>query len=239
MGVVALGAAAPIVFFSGLLLLGRAVAPPLPAPPAAPAPPLIRDALWARGGGGRATELRPINPLTMAQLAACLVQAPGNNDNERMAECRHVMPAMPAVEYLSEVLLRDHGVQRNSFRGGAGAMVTSLRVTRSWTRDEFLNTLAHRADFGYGWRGVEAAARGFFRRPAATLTLPEAAFIASRLGDARTDPWCEPDAAASQRNRILTRMQESGAISATDFQAASVAALGLAAPPEGRPACRE
>ena len=118
-------------------------------------------------------------------------------------------------------------------------MVNTVRMTRSWTREEFLNTLAARADFGYGWRGVDAAARGFFRRPAAALTLPEAAFLASRLGDPNTDPWCERDVASGMRNRILTRMRDSGAISETDFQTASVAELRLSSPPEGRPACKE
>lgn len=238
LGIGALGALVPIVFFTVLLILGGSVAPELPAPASTPVPPLIRDALWARAEGGRAANLRPIGPVTMAQMAACVVTAPGDNDNQRIAACRHVMPALPALEYLSSVLLRDHGVNRNSFRGGAGAMVTMLRLTRSWTREDLLNTLAARADFGYGWRGIDAAAHGFFGRPAAELTLPQAAFMASRVGDPNhTDPWCHPDAAAGMRNRVLTRMHEDGAISEIDFQAAQVAELGLAPPPEGRPDC--
>jgi hypothetical protein len=239
LGLVALGALVPIVFLTVLLTLGAAVAPDLPAPPDTPLPPLIRDALWARAEGGRAANLRPIGPMTVAQMAACVLTAPGDNDNQRIAACRHIMPALPAVEYLSNVLLRDHGVNRNSFRGGAGAMVTTVRLTRSWTRDDLLNTLAARAEFGFGWRGIEAAARGFFGRPAAALTLPQAALIASRVGDPnRTDPWCQPDAAANMRNRVLTRMREDGAIADADFAAAQVAELGLTAPPEGRPPCR-
>jgi hypothetical protein len=237
-GAIALGALAPVVFVTVLLVIGADVAPAL-APAGAQAPPLIKSALWARAEGGRAAALRPIGPITMAQMSACVLTAPGENDNQRIAACRHVMPALPALEYLSNVLLRDHGVNRNSFRGGAGAMVTMVRLTRSWTRDDVLNTLAARADFGYGWRGLDAAARGFFDRPAATLTLPQAALLASRVGDSNSaDPWCQPEAAALMRNRVLTRMRDDGAISDADFQAASLSDLGLAPPPEGRPPCR-
>ena len=237
LGVGALAGLAPILFFTGLYVLGVAVAPELPAPPSTPAPPLMKDALWARAEGGSATELRPINPVTMAQMVACVAAAPGDNDNQRIASCRHVMPGLPAIEYLSNLLLRDHGVNRNSFRGGAGAMVTTLRVSQSWTKQDFLNTLAALGDFGYGWRGIEAAAHGYFGRAAADLTLPQAALIASRLGDLRPDPWCDPGAAATMRNRVLTQMGDSGAISEIDFNTASVAELGLAPPPEGRPPC--
>jgi hypothetical protein len=237
LGAVALGALAPVAFVTMLLVIGADVAPPL-APAASPVPPLIKNALWARAEGGRAAALRPIGPLTMAQMSACVLTAPGENDNQRIAACRHVMPALPALEYLSNVLLRDHGVNRNSFRGGAGAMVTMVRLTRTWTRDDLLNTLAARADFGYGWRGLDAAARGFFGTPAATLTLPQAALLASRVGDPNSaDPWCHPDAAAGMRNRVLARMHEDGAIAEADFQAASSSELGLAPPPEGRAPC--
>lgn len=239
LGLGALLALVPIAFLTVLLVLGNAVAPPLPMPSRKPIPPLVRDALWARAEGGSAAALRPMNPLTAAQMAACVLTAPGDNDNQRIAACRHVMPALPALEYLSNRLVREHGVNRNSFRGGAGSLVTTIRLSRSWTKDDLVNTLAARADFGYGWQGIEAAASGFFAREPHALTLPQAAFIASRVGDTRTDPWCEPDVAAAQRNRIVTGMRANGAISEIDAQTASVADLGLASPPEGRSPCRD
>jgi len=239
LGAGALLALVPITLLTMLLVLGNAVAPQLPTPSGNPVPPLVRDALWARAEGGSAAALRPLGPVTAAQMAACVLTAPGDNDNQRIAACRHVMPALPALEYLSNILVREHGVNRNSFRGGAGSLVTTIRLSRSWTKENLVNTLAARAEFGYGWRGIEAAAPGFFAREPHALTLPQAAFIASRVGDARTDPWCEPDVAATQRNRILTSMRANGAISESDSHAASIAELGLATPPDGRPPCRE
>ena len=239
LGVAAVGALAPILFFTGLFVLGTAVAPPLPAPPDTSAPRLVKDALWARAGGGRAAELRPINPLTMAQFAACVAQAPGANDNERMAACRHVMPAMPAMEYLSNVLLRDHGVNRNSFRGGAGAMVTMLRVSRSWTKEDFLNTLAARADFGFGFRGADAAAHGYFGTSADRLELHQAALIAAFPGENYIDPWCWPVRTAELRNRILARMLENGAIDESAYQQAVATPLGIVPRSGDRPPCEK
>jgi membrane peptidoglycan carboxypeptidase len=86
---------------------------------------------------------------------------------------------------------------------------------------------------------MEAAARGFFGRSAIDLTLAQSAFLASRVGDTRTDPWCEPAVATAMRNRVLDRMRINGAISEIDFETASVAELGLGPPPEGRPPCNK
>ena len=240
-GIGAIAALIPIAFVSFLFFLGSSVAP-APVAERAAAPPFVKDALWARAGGGRATELRMVNPISLAGLLLCSnLNGGGDNpdrlDGEDLAECAKWLPALQGMEYLSNLHVRDHGVERNSFRGGAGAMATMLRLSGSWTRDDFVNTLAARADFGYGWHGVEAAAQGFFDRPATALTLPEAAFLASRVGDTRTNPWCEPAAATSMRNQVLERMRTNGAIQETDFQSASIAGLGLRSPREGRPPC--
>ncbi len=220
-----------------MYVFGLSVAPPRPVPAAGVAPPILLDALWARAEGGTATALRPMNPMVAAEFAACMIAAPGDNDNQRSTQCRHVVPAMPGLEYLSTLHIKDNGMERNSFRGGYGQFATTVWMTRSWTKAEFLNTLAARADFGTGWRGVDAAAQAIFGRAAAELTLPQVALLASRVGDTRFNPWCETDAATAMRNRVLARMRDNGAISAADFEAASTAALGVAPPPEGLPPC--
>ena len=239
-GVIAL---IPILYLTFLLVWGASLTP-RPTPSPTTAPPLISHALWARAGGGRATELRAVNPINVAGLMVCSNLNGGSDDPqsldaENLAECAKWLPALQGLEYLSNLHGQDHQVKRASFRGGASSMATMLRLTYSWTRDEFLNTLAAQADFGYGWKGVEAAARGFFGRSAIDLTLAESAFLASRVGDTRTDPWCEPAAATAMRNRVLDRMRINGAVSPTDSQAASVAELGLVPAPEDRPPCRE
>jgi hypothetical protein len=233
----------PVLYLTFLLVWGSSLTP-RPTPSPTPAPPLISHALWARAGGGRATELRAVNPINVAGLMVCSNLSGGSDDAqsldaESLAECAKWLPALQGLEYLSSLHSEDHQIKRASFRGGATAMATMLRLTYSWTREEFLNTLAAQADFGYGWKGTPAAARGFFGRSATDLTLAQSAFLASRVGDTRTDPWCEPAAATAMRNRVLDRMRINGAISETDFQVAQAAELGLAPPAEGRPACKE
>jgi hypothetical protein len=150
--VAALGALAVIgavAFPFAIYFFGLALAPPRPVAERTSAPAVLRDALWARVDGGRATQLRPINPLTMAELFLCLVQTPGANDNERIRECRSVMPGFSGVEYIAKLHIEDHGVVRNSFRGGHSHLATTVWMTRSWSKDDFLNALAARGQYGF------------------------------------------------------------------------------------------
>jgi hypothetical protein len=238
-GLIIAGAAGGILLLPAIYLFGSLVGPPRPVADGGPLPPLIAGAIWARAGGGRAEQLRPINHIALAHLVACVVTAPGENDNERIGQCRHVIPALRGLEYLSALHVEDNGVSRRSFRGGHGAAATTVWMTRSWSRDEFVRTLAARGNFGFDWRGVTVASRRYFDREPEALTLAQAALLASRLGDAQPDPWCEPAAAAAQRNRVLGDMRDNGAIDDAAFDAASIAPLELARPPEGRPPCRD
>lgn len=232
------GVVGAALFPFALYRFGLWLAPPLPIPQSSDAPPVLLDALWARAEGGRATELRSLNPVSVAEFAACMVAAEGQNDNERAARCGHVIPAMRGLEYLATLHIQDQGVERNSFRGGHAQFGTMVWMTRSWSKENFLNTLAARGQFGHGWRGITAAARGYFGKAPAALTLAEAAFIAARVPDRRTDSWCEPDVAIAMRNRVLTSMRDNGAISEAQFDAAEAAPLDLAPPPADHPPCR-
>ena len=227
----------PAIYFIGLSL-----APPRPVPAQSPVPPLVADAIWARANGGRASELRPVTALSMAEFAACLAYedfwdtTPG--DQKRIEACQEHMPAIEAMAYLSGVHMRESGLEP-SFREGIGRFSTTIWLTHSWTRAELLRTLAERGEFGRGFRGLEAASRGFFGRPAGELTLPEAAMIGALIGDRRIDPWCDPAGAATMRGRILERMRDNQVIDDASFEAATVAELGLAAPPADHKACRD
>ena len=234
----------PVLFLTFMLFLGLSVAPTLPAVEGRPAPPLIKDALWARVGGGRAQELRSVNPINVVGNLACrqfsgVPDNPKPEDDSRAADCARWLPAMPGLEYLSNLHLNDVSVERNSFRGGAGSFATMLRLSASWTREDLLNTLAGRGDYGYGWRGVDAAARGYLNKSPDQLALHEAALIASFIGERYLQAWCHPGGVTASRNRTLARMRDNGAISEADFRAAAAMPLVLAPPPENRPPCRE
>jgi hypothetical protein len=234
----------PVLFLTFVLFLGLSVVPTLPAIEGTSAPPLIKAALWARAGGGRAPELRSVNPINVVGHLACRQMSgvpdnPKPEDDSRAADCARWLPAMAGLEYVSNLHLKDVSVERNSFRGGAGSFATLLRLSASWTREDLVNALAARGDFGYGWRGVDAAARGYLNKAPGQLALHEAALIASFIGERYLQAWCHPGAMTASRNRTLARMRDNGAIAEADFHAATAMPLGLAAPPAHPPPCRE
>ncbi len=233
------GLAGAALFPFAVYYVGLAVAPPRPVPAHISVPPLIADALWARADGGHATAFTPITPVSMAQFVACIAiedfkdTTPG--DARRVAACRSYQPGLLGVEYLSGVHMRDANL-KPSFREGLGRFSTTIWLTHSWTKADFLSTLAERGDVGSGFRGVEAAAQGYFGRAAAQLTLPQAALIGAFMGDRRVDPWCDPESAAVMRRGILERMRDNNAIDERAYEAAQVAPLGLV-PQGNRPDC--
>jgi hypothetical protein len=233
-------AAIPVLYLTGIFLFGLSLVPP-PTPDTIAAPAHLKDAIWARAEGGRATELRPINPFNMVGYVACNeIGKPELNAQERAereAGCAKWLPAMRGIEYLGNIYVREHGIERASFRGGAGSMATTLRLSHSFTREQFLNTLAARADFGFGWRGAEAAAQGLFGRTAAALTLAEAALVASRIGDVGTDPWCEPNVTRTRRDYTLGQMRDNGAIDEHAYRAALAEQPSLGPRPSSAAPC--
>lgn len=228
----------PVIYFSVV----QRLSPPPPVPATRHVSPLVGDAIWARAEGGRATALKPINPINMGQFAFCSERAQHERDETlrraSRAECRTYLPALPAMEYLSDLHLRDAGLEQAPFRRGHARLVTTIWLTRSWTKAELVDTLAERGEFGAAFRGVEAAAQGYFGRAAAQLTLPQAATVAGLLANRRTDPWCDPAAAATLRHRVLEGMLDNDAIDEQAYGAADTTELSLTAPPANHPSCK-
>jgi hypothetical protein len=220
----------PVIYFSLVLRLS----PPRPVPATSHVPPLIGEAIWARAEGGRATELKPVNPINMGQFVLCQERAQREHDETlrraSRAQCGTYLPALPALEYLSDLHLRDAGLEKAPFRRGHARLVTTIWLTRSWTKTELIDTLAERGEFGAAYRGIGAAAQGYFGRAPAHLTLPQVAMLAGLLGNRRTDPWCDPAAAAILRHRILEGMRDNGAIDEPAYGAADTSELSLMAP---------
>ncbi len=241
-GLVIAGLAGAILFPPAVYLAGLAVAPSRPVPAATNVPNLLAEAIWARANGGRATALTPITPVSMAQFLACVAiedfkdTTPG--DAQRVAACRDYMPALQGVEYLSRLHMRDASLAP-SFREGLGRFSTTVWLTHSWTKAELLSTLASRADFGHGWHGVDAAARGYFGREAAQLSPAQAALLAAFIGEHWQDPWCGPVGSAQMRHRILERMRDNLVIDDAAFKSADTASLDIGPPPADHPPCRD
>jgi penicillin-binding protein 1A len=78
--------------------------------------------------------------------------------------------------------------------------------------------------------GIEAAAQTFFSKPAAALTLPEAALLAG-LPQAPSDynPFDQAEVAAARRNNVLRAMLDEGMIKRDQYEWAVSRPLGLKA----------
>lgn len=233
------GFAGAVLFLPTISFIGNMLTPSRIAPASAEVPPLLSDAIWARANGGRATSLQPLNPFSIGRTVSCMILAERLEQPERDArqeECMALLPGMAAIGYLSSVHMRGEGVWEDP-RVPFVQIAHMHGVTQSWTREQLIDTLAARAEFGRGVVGAEAAARLYFGRAMTELTLPQAALLAAALGDGRVDPWCDAAQAATQRRRVLDRMRNNGAIDAATFEGANTSELGLTNPPPGKKPC--
>jgi 1A family penicillin-binding protein len=107
-------------------------------------------------------------------------------------------------------------------------MILAALIEREYTKEEILTLYLNKAYFGDGFYGVEAAARGYFNKSAASLNVEEAALIA---GVARSPsswaPTVNLDKAVARRNVVLLTMVESGAIDRATYDRARQATVTL------------
>lgn len=102
----------------------------------------------------------------------------------------------------------------------------AIEIEQKFSKDQILAMYANQIYFGHGRYGVEAASRFFFGKPAAELTVPEAALLAGivQLND-RQSPIRFPERALARRTYVLTRMRDERFISEDEFHTAMAAPL--------------
>ncbi len=82
-----------------------------------------------------------------------------------------------------------------------------------FTKDQILTLYLNRVYFGAGTYGVEAAARRYFDKPPAKLSLPESALLAGLLkAPSRFAPTNDPDLAQGRAEVVLDAMLKAGFI---------------------------
>jgi penicillin-binding protein 1C len=114
----------------------------------------------------------------------------------------------------------------------------AMRITLHLPPETRLRAYLDRIALGNGLRGVESASQAYFGRPAAALSLGQAALLAGMAGSpARFDPRVHPEAAAARMRMVLGRMVRSGSATEAESRAAAEAPLDLVAPvrPFGAP----
>jgi 1A family penicillin-binding protein len=96
-------------------------------------------------------------------------------------------------------------------------------MEKHYTKEQILEAYINQIEYGHGWFGIEMAARHYFGKGAARLSLAEAATLAGVInGPGVYDPLKHPDRARSRRNLVLGLMATQGFITraqATQAQA--------------------
>jgi len=99
--------------------------------------------------------------------------------------------------------------------------VWALRLELALSKEAILEQYLNRAPYGNQLHGAEAAARGYFGKPAAHLSLAEAALLAGLpQSPTRLDPRRDPAPAIARQRLILERMHARGVIAEDALRAA-------------------
>ncbi|HST29641.1 MAG TPA: PBP1A family penicillin-binding protein, partial [Chthoniobacterales bacterium] len=89
----------------------------------------------------------------------------------------------------------------------------SRRIEDNFNKQKIMELYLNRIYFGGGLYGAEAAARGYFGKPAREMTLEECATLAGLIKSPnRLSPWSDKNASHDARNYALTRMRDLGFI---------------------------
>ncbi len=97
----------------------------------------------------------------------------------------------------------------------------AVKLSRNWTKNKILAEYMNTVYYGNHAYGVEAAARTYFSRPAAKLTLLQSALLAG-LPQAPSDydPFENPRRAIQRRNDVLEALYRNGDITLGNYQEA-------------------
>ena len=99
--------------------------------------------------------------------------------------------------------------------------------SKEWILVAYLNNVPYGTVGGQTAVGVQAAARIFYNKPAAELTLPEAALLAGLpQAPSQYNPFENPAGARKRRGEVLRAMVDAGYISQSEADAANAAPLG-------------
>jgi len=109
---------------------------------------------------------------------------------------------------------------RNLQRKGT-ELIYAVELEQTYSKQQILGLYLSRVYFGSGAYGIEAAARRYFDKPAARLTIREAAMLAAIMkSPTEYDPAEQPEKSAERTALVLDAMVETGAITPAQRTAA-------------------
>ena len=97
-------------------------------------------------------------------------------------------------------------------------VLLAVRIERQYTKDQILELYLNKMYFGAGLYGAEAAALGYFGKPARELTVAESALLAGLVKSPSTwAPSVNMERAVARRNVVLQAMRDEGDIDEATF----------------------
>lgn len=122
---------------------------------------------------------------------------------------------------LTQQLARNVEARPRTVLGKLGEIVTALRIERELDKQAILSEYLTRIEFGPNLRGVEAASRRYFDKPARALDLSEAAALAAiPRGPSLYDPERGLERVERRRVRILHRLSKLGLVEPSEIERA-------------------
>ncbi|MBA2435194.1 MAG: PBP1A family penicillin-binding protein [Chthoniobacterales bacterium] len=113
-----------------------------------------------------------------------------------------------------------------TFRRKLLEMFVARRIEDNFSKQKIIELYLNRIYFGGGLYGAEAAARGYFDKPAREMTLAESAALAGLVKSPnKLSPWTDREASREARNFVLNRMLELGFINEAQYRGAQAEEL--------------
>ncbi len=108
-----------------------------------------------------------------------------------------------------------------TFRRKLLEMFVARRIEDRFSKQKIMELYLNRIYFGGGLYGAEAAARGYFDKPAREMSLAECATLAGLVKSPnKLSPWADREASREARNFVLSRMEELGFVTAAQEESA-------------------
>ncbi|MEO5376932.1 MAG: penicillin-binding protein 1A [Magnetococcus sp. DMHC-6] len=110
-------------------------------------------------------------------------------------------------------------------------IILAFRIEETFTKSEILELYLNQILLGSGAYGVEAAARTYFDKDVANLSLAQMALLAGLpKAPSRYNPWMHKQSALDRQKLVLERMVTVGFITAEEAKEAAAAEIELARP---------
>ena len=122
---------------------------------------------------------------------------------------------------LTQQLVKQRFGYPRTLWGKSREMLMALRLEHAVTKTEILTQYLNRVSFANQTFGIEAAARLYFGKPAAHLTLAESVFLTGLIqAPSRLNPYRHFDLALRRQRALLAQMRARQALSAEEYQLA-------------------